>query len=465
METLKSTLGAVVEQASFDLKCTEIANDGGSNRPSSQRVSAAQLREAYLREQDRAVKLYAVASVPDAAMTKLVDDLSRALGEFIHPDTGMIGHAFPVDGSDDGRCTYRDDGLVDEEFLSPVGRFASALLQAAAIMGVEKAVGLMSDWKRGEPVEVRMCTVLNGLLLDTPLSPQEEIRIVPMPLRTAELPRLPTHTGVALTDYLGLPLLTVRLSASPALFRPDPGAQKGSVRSSSVNGVNLDLICDALSLQSKRPVSASFMWHEYSNAAAFCLRESDTWGPVDNRFTPRARKFLSRDSLSGEVTMTPLEDAPVERLDEEDLCRIIEGLCFADRKLRIAANRWKQSKRGEARLEDRYIDLRIALEALYLKDFDDERTQEMRFRLALFGAWHLAEGPDDRQAIRKTLRDAYDMASKAVHGGEVLGEPRADLYHKAQAELARAQDLCRKGILKLLREGPPKDWGALVLGG
>ena len=49
-----------------------------------------------------------------------------------------------------------------------------------------------------------MCTVLNGLPLDTPLSPQEEIRIVPLPLSTADLPRLPTHTGEALTDYLGL---------------------------------------------------------------------------------------------------------------------------------------------------------------------------------------------------------------------------------------------------------------------
>ena len=37
-----------------------------------------------------------------------------------------------------------------------------------------------------------------------------------------------------------------------------------------------------------------------------------------------------------------------------------------------------------------YIDLRIALESLYLRDFANEHSQEMRFRLALFGAWHLA---------------------------------------------------------------------------
>ena len=57
-----------------------------------------------------------------------------------------------------------------------------------------------------------------------------------------------------------------------------------------------------------------------------------------------------------------------------------------------------------ARLEDAYIDLRIALESLYLRDFANEHSQEMRFRLALFGAWNLAENAgdlDERRSIRK----------------------------------------------------------------
>ena len=164
-------------------------------------------------------------------------------------------------------------------------------------------------------------------------------------------------------------------------------------------------------------------------------------------------------------TITPSDDAPPLCLDEEELLRIVEALRSADRKLRIAVGRWRRSKRPEARLEDSYIDLRIALEALYLKDFDDERSQEMRFRLPLFGAWHLAENLEERRSIRKTLRTAYDMASKAVHGGEVLKAEGADHYRSARVELTRAQDLCRRGMLKLLREGPPNDWTDLVLGG
>ena len=71
-----------------------------------------------------------------------------------------------------------------------------------------------------------------------------------------------------------------------------------------------------------------------------------------------------------------------------------------------------RSKRSEARLEDGYIDLRIALEALYLKDFDDERSQEMRFRLPLFGAWHLAENLEKRIASDRRLRHSVRSVSR-----------------------------------------------------
>ena len=105
---------------------------------------------------------------------------------------------------------------------------------------------------------------------------------------------------------------------------------------------------------------------------------------------------------------------------------------------------------------DRLIELRIALEALYLKDFANEKSQEMRFRLALIGAWHLGETYAKRQQIRNVLRDAYDKASGAVHTGKApVG---------ADAALMKARKLCREGILKLFREGPPADWGNLILG-
>lgn len=155
-------------------------------------------------------------------------------------------------------------------------------------------------------------------------------------------------------------------------------------------------------------------------------------------------------------TITPSDDEAPQSLDDGELRRIIDSLPLADTKLRIAVDRWRRSKFPGARLEDRFIDLRIALEALYLKDFANEHSQEMRFRLALIGAWHLSESLEERRTYRTVLRDAYDRASGAVHPGEVSRE--------AEVDLVLAQQLCRRGILKLLLEGAPSDWSDLILG-
>ena len=82
----------------------------------------------------------------------------------------------------------------------------------------------------------------------------------------------------------------------------------------------------------------------------------------------------------------------------------------------------------------------------------------MRFRLGLFGAWYLGSDLQERRNIRKKLVDVYDQASEAVHSGEVdFNEDNCQL-------LLDGQNLCRRGILKFLNDGPPPNWGDLVLG-
>ena len=130
----------------------------------------------------------------------------------------------------------------------------------------------------------------------------------------------------------------------------------------------------------------------------------------------------------------------------------------SDHPIRTAISRWRKSKDRRQSLGDCFIDLRIALESLYLRDFLNEYSQEMRFRLSLFGAWHLGSNLGDRKRIRKRLREAYDVASGSVHSGVLAYTP------ENRALLSDAQGLCRRGILRILREGPPHDWGELILG-
>ena len=119
---------------------------------------------------------------------------------------------------------------------------------------------------------------------------------------------------------------------------------------------------------------------------------------------------------------------------------------------------WRPAANGMTTGKRHFIDLRIALEAIFLKEITGEKNQEMRFRLALNGAWYLGNGLEERQTIRKTLRAVYDKASTAVHEGYV------EVSKDNRELLADGQRLCRSGILKLLKEGSPDDWGKLILG-
>ena len=185
----------------------------------------------------------------------------------------LLGHAFPIDGPSGGAVhRTRRDGLSEFEFKSKVQDFASSLVQAAAMIGVERTIQLLADWQAGDPIRFRTSTFVNGLILDSPLAPREDIEIVPLPLTTTELPRLPNRDHPSGRDYLGLTVLSLAMTASPALFRPKPDGTE-AVRSYTQKDINIEVVCDALSLQANRHLSQSFLRTEYDDAAPFSLKD------------------------------------------------------------------------------------------------------------------------------------------------------------------------------------------------
>ena len=450
MNDLNEALAAVLNEANFDIEY------GRTGRHVQRGLGAGQLRETCFRPEEQALHRRARVNAPEALMAQLVSKLRLTLEHVIDPETDKIGHAFPTETPSDSRLTARPDGLYNIEFASLLPDFATAVVHASAIIGVEKTTELLEAWKRGEPVRIHMSTVLNNLFLTASLSPRDDVQVVPLALTTSQLPRVPTTGSIAAKHYLGLTLLKLEISASPALFRPNAD-ERGTVESRSAEGINLDLLCEALSLQANRYVSRAHLWHDHQDAAAFRLAIPDSWFQGGDRLERIHWTRESRDHRTGAVTVAPHDDVSLVGLEQDQLRDTLEALRLADKQLRIAVDRWRRSTRRYVRPEDAYIDLRIALESLYLKDFVNEHSGEMRFRLSLIGAWYLSADLDERRTTRKILRDAYDTGSKAVHLGEVQAE--------AHANLSGAQDLCRRGILKLLRDGPPRDWGDLVLGG
>ena len=457
MEHLNEALTAILVQTRFDIEYREYVRYSpadGSRRGTLREVTANQFREVYRQQiEGRNVRVSVRQQAPENLLSGLLARVQDELEPFIDPETGRIGHTFPIQGGSATQITATDGGLYCFEHHSELRDFVRALIQAAALMGVQPVTSAMAAWCQGQPVEVRMATVLSGLLLNETVAPRGDIELVPLGLSTAELPRVPMFQGDNAGDYLGLTLVRLALRVSPALFRPRTDGNERTVRPRSVNRVNLELVRDALSLVTNRSVALSRVWLEYPGAWGFCLSGPTTTIGTDR---PKPRPWTEMRSGVGPTVITLPDDAVPHSVDPCEIASTIRELQGATRKLKIAVDRWRRSMAEDAELEDRYIDLRIALEAIYLKDFANERSQEMRFRLALFGAWHLGVDFEERRSIRKALRAAYDTASKAVHEGEL---PKA-----TQPTLSTAQNLCRRGILKLLREGPPEDWGDLVLG-
>ena len=400
--------------------------------------------------------------VPDKAINSISELLREIFSDHVDVDTDTIGHAYPIGSSSQDRGIIQGrNGIVSVDYVSPVQDFAEALIRGSAVLGSEMMIFLLSHWLAEQSVQYQTYAILNGLLLKEKMNPLPGVYIESLPWSSKELPRgLPGRDGVSEGEYLGHAILRMDTCSRPAFFHP--GKVKGNfhVKASLPANIKLSTICQALSISSDSHVDVAFHWKGFFDVARIASPDLfDTYGLGLRglRSYPAGQsKYI--DPLTGNITLK-LDDKYVSILSEEKVRIRLETIASPKaRQLRTSISRWHKSKEPSRTFTDQFIDLRIALEGLYLKDFLGEYSQEMRFRLPLFGAWHLGANFDERKKIRKTLRKIYDVASGAVHSGELeYSEENASL-------LARAQQLCLQGIETILDEGFPGDWSELILG-
>ena len=463
MQDLTELLNLILDQTTF-----------GSHSDAS--MSPEQLRDIMERrgwhDEEIISARKAQPDIPDALFSQLRNHLRSLLQEYIDPETDHIGHAFPIDSPrmypidchhGERIETFQPNGLVSLACVSALEDFAKGLVKGAAVIGAERVVYLLSGWLQGGPAEYRISALLNGLPVREPLAPADGVRIEPLPLSTDELAlNLPRRTGMSAADYLGRTIVSIDTAAKPALFSPNASPPARHVQANLVGDVDIDTVCQALSLESDNFLDVAFCWNDYQELASFSLSDkSSTWSTGNKRV--RSHSGLKSMSTEFSTGVTKLEFKGAQRmldLSEAQLTGTLAALKVLkdSHKTRIAVSRWVKSKDSSEHLVDRFIDLRIALESLYLRNIGNEKYRgEMRFRLSLTGAWHLGSDRKERKKVRKNLLEAYDAASKAVHSGDLENS-------KYPLPLSTAQDLCRRGILKLLKEGSPSDWGDLILG-
>ena len=210
MDRVTEALNAILAETRFDMEYREYARfspAGGSRRGRFREATASKLREVYRQEvEGRNVRVSVRQQAPEELMSDLLKVLRDELEGFIDPGTGRIGHAFPIEGGSAEQITVADGDLYRFEYHSELRGFARALVQAAALMGVQSATGAMAAWRQGQPVEVRMATALSGLLLSENVVPRDDIELVPLGCRPRNSPRADVP-GRRAVHYLGLHLV------------------------------------------------------------------------------------------------------------------------------------------------------------------------------------------------------------------------------------------------------------------
>ena len=420
MQNLIRTIQLVLHHTTFD---------AGRSRT----YSLASLRELhrYDKAHGGSSADLAKAVVAERLLEMLAENLRPLLQDYIQPDSDRLG-----------------TGLVRLMGGRPqptVPEFAQIVVRAAATLGSERATQLLLSWIEGKPLRYQSKALLSGATVDQPLSLKEGIQVTKLPLSTNELAiHLPRHSihVHGYQSFLGRALLSINCQSEPALYLPSENdvTTKDPTHTwaqGSIPAFSLDTFCEALSLACNNCVRWKFSWRDVGD-----LQEFNTG-------------FFSGPAFTDVPDLLPgvcLSQQHLEHAHHIHLTRHTNRKTRRD--LDTAVSRWVRSKRANTSLPDRFIELRMALEALYLKDY----SGELRFRLATHAAWHLANDFSERRDYYDIFRRVYQLASKAVHAGDIGIAP------ETRNLLETAQDLCRLGILKRLDEANPPNWTEMILG-
>ena len=458
MQHLEELLRTAVDQSTFDLGREDTRHRETvtfSSEPQDT-ISPTQLRELVIENKSNYEGMkrlrHARLVCPDATLTRLEDHLRLFFKDYIDSDTSRIGYALPA-----GRFGWHmgKNGLSTISSASTLDDFTKMLVRGATVLGTEDLIVMISGWLGGQPIKYRTSTLLNGLRISEPVSPMEGLLIEPLPLSSSELPAsLPTAGMDSPKDFLGRTVVSIECNIAPPLFVPPPVRGQPDVRAKASQNIGLEQICMALSLEGETHVDAIFSWNDYRDLEYAFL--SGTSGISRHGSPTPMYGSLNTDVKTGAITLTPFDDSIVA-LTPSSLQRTLKALQSPkSERLSRALSRWARSKDGQQGLDDQFIDLRIALEVLYLPD---RNNQELSLRMALTGAWHLGNDVQDRSRIYKTLRAAYKKGSTVVHQGGLKSSA------ENQELLLEAQSICRRGILRLIEEGQLASWDDVILGG
>ena len=243
------------------------------------------------------------------------------------------------------------------------------------------------------------------------------------------------------------------MSVSPLLHGPEQEytIQSGpdrhfniAVRSADAPDFDLGKFFLALTLVGEHPVFTAIRWTYLSDDHIFDLRTSPGSGYSLDKKSASTTEFSEAKvrqalALYGKIAALP------ENVSKQ---------------LQIPIDRWMKSKTHQGYV-DKMIDLGLAMESFYLRGIRNELTFRFRLRASLY----LEDGIEQRRRLMKDFRQIYDIRSKAVHEGTVPKQVRVEGQDVRMSEfLERAQELFKRSLLKVIKNGRLPDWDSIELG-
>jgi Apea-like HEPN len=133
-------------------------------------------------------------------------------------------------------------------------------------------------------------------------------------------------------------------------------------------------------------------------------------------------------------------------------------------RLRVPLNRLNQSYLAYPTPVNMAIELGIALESLYAPT---KLSEGIGFAVRTRAARFLGGSIEERKILVKTLRDVYDLRSRAVHSGRLDSGDNPKKWidqTKVFKTLDERQNLVGKSLIKLIKDGEP-DWEEFDISG
>ena len=460
MQELEQLLSEIVRRTTFDVstKCrrkARITSSSDSRRISYDlhtrpigHLSPSELQEVYSANSWRSGEWGEALTIrpiyDDECARNLKAGMRSLLESFISSDE-HIGHALPdsIEGSTYHRLS--SSGFEATECVSSFSDFHDYLVVATAIVGVRRMVGYLCDWVAGKPLKYRTVGFIVGIRADRPLKLDEGITIETLPISATQLPQtLPGYGSLSADAYLDGVVLEVESLAEPALYKP-ARSSKGRWKFGDVilhtwalGESSLDEFCESLSLAANTRVRCKQIWRDYGEFTAYSDLSSKSSMPMRTTVASATEVNITIEHLKHAWQIHSNRTIPGE-----------------PQYLKTAIARWVSSKQVDSDIVDQLIDLRIALEALFL---NTNHRGSQTLRVATHGALFLVADYRDRRSHHDILRKAYELASNAVHTG------RHDDTQENRDLLTRGQNICRDGILKVIENGTRPDWDNVVLG-